>query len=169
MIPFKEYVFDISFSPFSLQQLKTSWWLDLVKFSFTNTLVFGIEFLPILQDLLTIFSIHQSHDGLFWTIFGLSYGSFLYRYVGSLKYFNNGILKIFIPDIVRNSSYFNIISSIVLLHRIGCCFKNYDFKFKLCFFIYLFSKDAVSTTVCTCGLFWRFTTSWISTKLSHIK
>ena len=39
MIPFEEYVFDISFSLFSLRQLKASWWLYLVKFSFTNILV----------------------------------------------------------------------------------------------------------------------------------
>ena len=45
--------------------------------------------------------------------------------VGSFKYFNNGMLKVFILDVVRNSSYFNVISSIVLLHKI--CFKSYDF------------------------------------------
>ena len=42
MIPFEEYLFDISFHLFSLQQLKASWWLKLVKFSFTNILVFDI-------------------------------------------------------------------------------------------------------------------------------
>ena len=68
-----------------------------------------------------------------WITFGLSYEmTALYIVMGSLnvgrfKYFNNGMLKIFIPDIVRNSSYLNIISSIVLLCRIHCCFKNYDF------------------------------------------
>ena len=45
MIPFEEYVFDISFSLFSLRQLKASWWLELVKFSFTNILVFDIPIL----------------------------------------------------------------------------------------------------------------------------
>ena len=40
MIPFEEYVFGISFSLFSLWQLKTGWWLKLVKFSFTDILVF---------------------------------------------------------------------------------------------------------------------------------
>ena len=39
MIQFEEYVFDISFSLFSLRQLKASWWLYLVKFSFKNILV----------------------------------------------------------------------------------------------------------------------------------
>ena len=52
--------------------------------------------------------------------------------VCSFNYYNNRKLMMFIPDIVRNCSYFNIISSIVLLHRICWCFKNYDFVLKVC-------------------------------------
>ena len=70
------------------------------------------EFLPIIQDLLTIFFIHQSHDGLFWITFELSYEMVvLYTVmenlnVGSFKYFINGMLEIFIPDIPQLFQYY---------------------------------------------------------------
>ena len=130
MIPVEGYVFNISFAFFSLRKLKANWWLELFKFFIHK--YFGL-FFSITQDLLTIFSIYQSHDGLFWIIFWLSYEmAVLYIgmrnvNVGRLKYLNNGMFKTFVPNIVRNSSYFNIISLVVLIHRIRRCFKNYDF------------------------------------------
>ena len=81
--------------------------------------------------MLTIFSIHQSHDGLFWITldFPMQWQSSisLWEIWMSATLNTSVTLKIFILDIVRNPSYFNIISSIVLLHGIRRCFKNYDF------------------------------------------
>ena len=127
IIPFEEYVFHISFFLLSLPQLKAIWWLELVKFSLTNILVYAIP-IPVHRNF-SIFSYYiGSTSNLAMVLFELllvfPMGNFN---IGIFKYSNNEILKIFIPNIVRNSSYFNIISSIVLLYRILRCFKNYDF------------------------------------------
>ena len=109
IIPFEEYIFDTSLALFNLWQLKASWWSKLVKFSFTNILGFGIpnpdtyknsEFLPIIQDLLTIFWIHQPPYGLSYVM------AVLYIFMGNLNVSSFKYLtecsRFFPRDIVRN-------------------------------------------------------------------
>ena len=100
LIPVKGYVFDISFAFFSLRKLKANWWLELFKFFIHK---YSGLFFSITQDLLTIFSIHQSHDGLFWITFWLSYETAVLYIsmrnvdVGRLKYLNNGCSRLLSP------------------------------------------------------------------------
>ena len=121
MIPFEEYAFDITFALFNLRQLKASCWFELVKFLFVNILAFGTNILDP-SKFLNFFVLYRICLLYFWFInvmmvlFELLPWDFLMWWqssvvMGDLKAssfvnYNNGKFKMFIWDIVKNSSYF---------------------------------------------------------------
>ena len=103
MIPFEEYVFNISFSHFSLWQLKASSWLELVKFSFTKfsylayQLLIHLNFWISSWHIVSAYNIFHSSISRwsFLNYFGLSYAMAIFYIVmgnlnvGNFKYFSN--------------------------------------------------------------------------------